>query len=40
MSRVVGTTRIRYYDTGDASEIVRLFYETIRSGNRANYSDK
>lgn len=40
MARVATTTRIRDYDAGDASEIVRLFYETVRSVNRADYSDK
>lgn len=32
--------RIRDYDVGDASELVRLFYETVRSVNRAYYSDE
>ena len=36
----MGTTRIRDYAAGDASEIVRLFYATIRSVNRADYSDE
>ena len=40
MARVVGTTRIRDYEAEDASEIVRLFYETVHSVNRAGYSDK
>ena len=40
MTRVVGTTRIRDYEAEDASEIVRLFYETVHSVNRADYSDK
>ena len=31
---------IRYYEAGDAPEIVRLFFETVRSVNRANYSDE
>ncbi|MDP8950877.1 MAG: GNAT family N-acetyltransferase [Actinomycetota bacterium] len=39
MSKGVGTTGIRDYDAGDACEIVRLFYETIRSVNRVDYSD-
>lgn len=30
--------RVRPYDAKDASEIVRLFYETVRSVNRADYS--
>ena len=34
------TTRIRAYDAGDAPAIVRLFYETVRSVNRADYSDE
>ena len=33
-------TKIRAYDAGDASGIVRLFYETVRSVNRADYSDE
>ena len=32
--------RIRDYDAGDATEIVRLFYETVRTVNRADYSDE
>ena len=35
-----GGTRIRAYQAGDASAIVRLFYETVRSVNRADYSDE
>jgi putative acetyltransferase len=31
---------IRYYEAGDAPEIVRLFFETVRSVNRADYSDE
>jgi GNAT superfamily N-acetyltransferase len=31
---------IRDYEAGDAPEIVRLFFETVRSVNRANYSDE
>ena len=34
------TTRIRDYREGDAPEIVRLFYGTVRSVNRADYSDE
>ena len=34
------TTRIRNYHAGDAPEVVRLFYETIRSVNRVDYSDE
>jgi putative acetyltransferase len=37
---VAVTTRIRYYEAGDAPEIVRLFYGTVRSVNRADYSDE
>src|SRR5688500_18268870 len=33
------TTEIRNYRAGDAPEIVRLFFETIRSVNRADYSE-
>ncbi len=32
--------RIRGYEAGDAQEIVRLFYETVRSVNRAHYSEE
>ena len=32
--------RIRNYEAADAPEIVQLFFETIRSVNRANYSDE
>jgi GNAT superfamily N-acetyltransferase len=34
------TTRIRAYDAGDVPEIARLFYETVRTVNRADYSDE
>lgn len=34
------TTRIRYYEAGDTSEIARLFYGTVRSVNRADYSEE
>lgn len=34
------TTRIRYYQAGDALRITRLFYETVRSVNRADYSEE
>ncbi len=30
---------IRNYEVGDAPEIVRLFFETVRSVNRADYSE-
>src|ERR671917_2531320 len=40
MARVDETTRIRDYDAGDAPEIARLFYETVRTVNRADYSDE
>jgi putative acetyltransferase len=33
------TTEIRNYRAGDAPEIVRLFFETVRSVNRADYSE-
>ena len=33
-------TEIRDYRGGDASEIARLFYGTVRSVNRADYSDE
>ncbi len=32
--------RIRDYEEGDAPGIVRLFYETVRSVNRAHYSEE
>lgn len=31
--------RIRHYEQGDAPEIARLFYEMVRSVNRAHYSE-
>lgn len=31
---------LRNYTAGDAPEIVRLFFETVRSVNRADYSDE
>ena len=37
---MTGGTRIRAYEAGDASAIVRLFYETVRSVNLADYSDE
>ena len=40
MWRVAESTRIREYRAGDAPEIARLFYETVRSVNRADYSDE
>ena len=40
MRRVTETTHIRDYEAGDAPEIARLFYETVRSVNRADYSDE
>ncbi len=33
-------TGIRNYCAGDAPEIVRLFFETVRSVNRAHYSEE
>ena len=35
----VRNTGIRNYEAGDAPEIVRLFFETVRSVNRADYSE-
>jgi putative acetyltransferase len=40
MARMDETTLIRAYDAGDAPEIARLFYETVRTVNRADYSDE
>ena len=37
---MTGGTRIRAYEAGDASAIVRLFYDTVRFVNRADYSDE
>ena len=34
------SVRIRGYEAGDAPEIVRLFYQTVRSVNRADYSEE
>ena len=34
------TTRIRDYTAGDAPAIVRLFFDTVRSVNRADYSEE
>jgi putative acetyltransferase len=34
------TTRIRDYAASDAPEIARLFFETVRSVNRADYSEE
>jgi putative acetyltransferase len=40
MAGVKETARIRDYEVGDAPEITRLFYETVRSVNRADYSEE
>jgi GNAT superfamily N-acetyltransferase len=37
---VAETTWIRDYQAGDAPEIARLFFETVRSVNRTDYSDE
>ena len=37
---MAGKRRIRAYEAGDAPEISRLFYETVRSVNRKDYSDE
>ena len=34
------STRIRDYHAGDAPQVARLFYETVRSVNRADYSEE
>ncbi len=34
------TLRVRAYEAGDAPELVRLFYDTVRSVNRAHYSEE
>ncbi len=33
------TLRVRAYDAGDAPEVVRLFYDTVHSVNRAHYTE-
>src|SRR3712207_3315505 len=40
ITRMAQKTRIRGYDAGDAPEIARLFYGTVRSVNRKDYSDE
>lgn len=40
MVRLAEETRIRGHAAGDAPEIARLFYGTVRFVNRANYSDE
>ena len=37
---MAGRAQIRAYQAGDASAIVRLFYETVHSVNRADYSEE
>jgi putative acetyltransferase len=37
---MAGRARIRAYEARDASAIARLFYETVRSVNRADYSEE
>ncbi|MBV9454375.1 MAG: GNAT family N-acetyltransferase [Rubrobacter sp.] len=37
---MVKTTRIRAYEAKDTPELTRLFYETVRSVNRAEYSEE
>jgi hypothetical protein len=37
---MVGEARVRAYQAGDASAIAGLFYETVRSVNRADYSEE
>jgi len=37
---MAGRARIRAYEAGDAYAIARLFYETVRSVNRADYSEE
>ena len=36
----VQNSGIRYYEAGDAPEIVRLFFETVHSVNRTDYSEE
>lgn len=38
--RVAETTRIGDYREGDAPEIARVFYKTVRLVNRADYPDE
>jgi putative acetyltransferase len=40
MAGMAEEIRIRGYAAGDASEIARLFYETVRSVNREDYSEE
>ena len=40
MAGMAEEIRIRGYAAGDAPEIARLFYETVRSVNREDYSDQ
>jgi hypothetical protein len=41
MARVaMQSTQIRGYDAEDAPQITRLFYETVRSVNRTDYSEE
>ncbi len=40
MVMVVKVTRIRDYEEADAPAIARLFYETVRSVNRTDYSEE
>jgi N-acetylglutamate synthase-like GNAT family acetyltransferase len=40
MARMAETTRIRDYNANDAPEVTRLFYETVRTVNWADYSDE
>jgi len=40
MLGMAGEARIRGYEAGDACAIARLFYETVRSVNRADYSEE
>lgn len=40
ISMVMQNRGIRTYEAGDAPEIVRLFFETVRSVNRADYSEE
>jgi len=40
VARAPRIIRVRGYEAEDAPEIARLFYETVRSVNRAHYSDE
>ena len=40
MAGVATSAKIREYDAEDAPQVVRLFYDTVRSVNCADYSEE